>query len=151
MENVRIYEMPPCKMVSSGAGMFGEPKFDRFDAWFGSLPRATYPMDYLFQEPNGKFNWLYRYEEGLEVPDEFTLIDFPGGLYGVATGVDGQPNEAALGSVIEFAQSHGFTPDTSRAYLGNVISSPTVAQTLGYAQMDYYVPLVVAADAVEAG
>ena len=27
MQNVRVYEMPDCKMVSSGIGMFGEEKF----------------------------------------------------------------------------------------------------------------------------
>lgn len=28
MQNVRVYEMPDCKMVSSGIGMFGEEKFE---------------------------------------------------------------------------------------------------------------------------
>ena len=27
MQNIRVYEMPDCKMVSSGIGMFGEEKF----------------------------------------------------------------------------------------------------------------------------
>ncbi len=27
MQSVRIYEMPACKMISSGTGMFGEQKF----------------------------------------------------------------------------------------------------------------------------
>ena len=30
METVRIYEIPDCKMVSSGIGMFGEEKFTKF-------------------------------------------------------------------------------------------------------------------------
>jgi AraC family transcriptional regulator len=37
MELVRIYEIPDCKMVSSGIGMFGEEKFERFNNWFSSL------------------------------------------------------------------------------------------------------------------
>jgi hypothetical protein len=31
MQSVRIYEMPDCKMVSSGAGMFGDEKFNKFE------------------------------------------------------------------------------------------------------------------------
>jgi hypothetical protein len=31
METVRIIEIPDCKMVSSGIGMFGEEKFDSFN------------------------------------------------------------------------------------------------------------------------
>ncbi len=34
MQNVRIYEMPSCKMVSSGVGMFGEHHFNQFETWF---------------------------------------------------------------------------------------------------------------------
>ena len=33
MQSIRIYEMPPCKMVSSGKGMFGEGNFPLFDEW----------------------------------------------------------------------------------------------------------------------
>lgn len=36
MQSVRIYEMPACKMVSSGTGMFGEGKFNLFDEWLSS-------------------------------------------------------------------------------------------------------------------
>ena len=32
MQNIRVYEMPDCKMVSSGVGMFGERKFEAFDS-----------------------------------------------------------------------------------------------------------------------
>lgn len=40
MEMVRIYEMPECKMVSSGIAMWGEGKLERFDEWFSSFPRS---------------------------------------------------------------------------------------------------------------
>ena len=36
MQNVRIYEMPNCKMVSSGIGMFGDEKFKVFDEWMST-------------------------------------------------------------------------------------------------------------------
>jgi AraC family transcriptional regulator len=46
-----------------------------------------FPGDFLFWDGNG-FHWLYLYEEGMTVPEEFDLIDFQGGLYAVATGID---------------------------------------------------------------
>ena len=65
MELVRIYEMPDCKMVSSGIGMFGGEKFDRFEKWFNALPRAMHPKDFLFWDGewqvSGGFHWLYMY------------------------------------------------------------------------------------------
>lgn len=48
MENVRIYEIPACKMVSSQYGMFGDGKLEKFDEWFSSLPRTMFPKDFLF-------------------------------------------------------------------------------------------------------
>ena len=44
MQNIRIYEMPDCKMVSSGSGMFGEDKFEAFDAWISSQKRQMFPQ-----------------------------------------------------------------------------------------------------------
>jgi len=43
MQGVRIYEMPKCKMVSSGIGMFGEEKFERFMEWFSLQERSMFP------------------------------------------------------------------------------------------------------------
>lgn len=47
MQSVRIYEMPACKMVSSGTGMFGEGKFIIFDEWLSSQKRGLFPRDLL--------------------------------------------------------------------------------------------------------
>ncbi len=87
MQSVRIYEMPACKMVSSGTGMFGEGKFNIFDEWLSSQKRGLFPKDFLFWAGEG-FVWLYMYEEGMNVPNEFEIIDFQGGLYAVATDID---------------------------------------------------------------
>ena len=44
MQNIRIVEFPPCRMVSSGKGMFGEEKFTRFHEWMSRQPQtAVYP------------------------------------------------------------------------------------------------------------
>jgi len=48
VQSVRIYEIPDCRMVSSGVGMFGDDLFEKFDAWMSELPRSIYPKDFLF-------------------------------------------------------------------------------------------------------
>ncbi|MBQ4901540.1 AraC family transcriptional regulator [Paenibacillus sp. Marseille-P2973] len=145
MESVRVYEIQNCKMVSSGIGMFGEEKFDRFDKWFSSQQRTTFPRDYLFWDGewqvSGGFHWLYVYEEGMNVPEEFDIIDFKGGLYAVVTGIDQQSNSEEMKAVHAFIESHGFEIDRSRPELGNIITPPSARDAMGYNQMDYFTPI----------
>lgn len=141
MQKVRIYEMPACKMVSSGRGSFGEEKFERFAAWFSSQKREMFSRDFLSGDENGCC-WLYLYEEGMEVPDEFAVVDFPGGLYAVATDIDQRTDIGRMKEEVDaFLKENGLEQDTSRSELGNIITSPTAQQIMGYAQMDYYTPI----------
>lgn len=39
MQPIRIYDMPPCWMVASSVGMFGEPALEVFDTWLTKQPR----------------------------------------------------------------------------------------------------------------
>ena len=88
MQTIRIVEFPPCRMVSSGKGMFGEEKFTRFHEWMSRQPQtAVYPENYLCGDGSGVC-WLYRYRDGMEVPQEFEIIPFSGGFYAVATDID---------------------------------------------------------------
>ena len=142
MESVRIHSMPACRMVSSGRGMFGDGVLEAFDEWFSSLPRGMFPKDYLWFDGQG-FVWYYIYEEGMEVPEKFRMVDFSGGLYAVVTGKDNDDEScnAAMAAVDAFIAAHGFERDPDRAQLGNVITPPEAAKALGYDQMDYYVPI----------
>ena len=147
MESIRIYEIPACKMVSSGVGMFGDAHFDRFDAWLGSakgLNSGTpqpFPRDYL-AEAEGRFEWLYLYEDGMDTAG-FAVVDFPGGLYAVVTGIDGGSNRAEMAALADFIAAHGLERDPARVELGNIITTPAAKAALGYEQMDYYVPVRV--------
>lgn len=146
MQGVRIYELFDCKMVSSGIGMFGDGKFERFSAWFSALPRTTFSRDYLFWDDQGEgrsgFHWLYLYEEGMNVPEEFPIIDFKGGLYAVATDIDGQTDTEAMAKEVDaFLEAHGFERDPSRRELGNVITPPSASGIMGFEQMDYFTPI----------
>ncbi len=141
MQSVRIYEMPACKMVSSGTGMFGEGKFNLFDEWLSSQERGLFPKDFLYWAGEG-FVWLHMYEDGMNVPDEFEIIDFPGGLYAVATDIDQKTDKERMDTDIDqFLSGNGFERDASRPELGNIITSPLAKKIMGYEQMDYYIPV----------
>lgn len=146
MQSIRISEIPDCKMVSSGIGMFGEGKLERFCEWFSSQPREIFPRDFLFWDgewqKTGGFHWLYMYREGMNVPSEFEIVDFKGGLYAVATDIDQKTDVNAMAKEVDdFLSIRGFERDTTRPELGNIITSPLAREILGYEQMDYYTPI----------
>ena len=141
MQSIRIYEMPKCKMVSSGIGMFGEEKFERFMEWFSLQERSMFPKDFLFWDVSG-FHWLYLYEAGMNVPEEFEIIDFDGGLYAVATDIDQKTDTELMKQEVDsFLSQNGLVRDNTRQELGNIITSPMTQKILGYEQMDYYTPV----------
>lgn len=143
MELVRVYEIPKCKMVVSQCGMFGDGKLEKFDEWFSSLPRSIFPRDFLgYDSEQGGFIWYYMYSEEMNVPDDFDVIEFTGGLYAVATDIDEQDNAEAISMIKDFIKEKGcFEEDNSRGYLGNIITPPSVSKAMGYNQMDYYIPI----------
>ncbi|MCL2512438.1 MAG: AraC family transcriptional regulator [Oscillospiraceae bacterium] len=154
MQPIRIIEIPGCKMVSSGAGMFGEDKIDNFAKWFSSLPRTVHSRDYLTDSytestdeiyEKGEFNgmlWYYEYTDGMDVPEEYEIVDFKGGLYAVATDIDQKTDVKKMKKAVnKFLKAIGFIPDKSRPELGNIITSEAAQKVLGYEQMDYYTPV----------
>ena len=141
MQSIRIYEMPTCKMVSSGMGMFGEDNFNIFDKWLSSQKRSLFPKDFLYLAGES-FVWLYMYEDGMNVPKEFEIIDFQGGLYAVATDIDQKTDKELMNIEIDkFLSENGFERDASRQELGNIITPPLANKIMGYEQMDYYFPI----------
>lgn len=141
MQSVRIYEMPACQMVSSGKGMFGDERFLRFEEWMTAQKRGMFPKDFLSWTGDG-FVWLYMVEAGMEVPQVFEVIDFPGGLYAVATDIDQETDKEMMQSEVDqFLRENGLERDPSRLELGNIITSPLARSILGYEQMNYYTPV----------
>lgn len=146
MQLIRIYDMPACRMIASPVGMFGEPALDAFCEWLGNQPRTLFPRDFLCWDDSDPahpgFRWLYEYDEDIELPDDATVIDFPGGLYAVATGIDQQTDKEAMNAAVEsFLKEHGLALDDSRRELGHIITSPRAQNKLGYDQMDYWYPV----------
>lgn len=141
MQSIRIYEMPACKMVSSGIGMFGDEQFNKFEEWLSSQKRSMFPKDFLYWKDGG-FNWLYMFEDGMIVPSEFEIVDFQGGLYAVATDIDKKTDTTLMKAEVDkFLNENGFERDTSRSDLGNIITSQLAHEIMGYEQMNYYTPI----------
>ena len=79
----------------------------------------------------------------MHLPAGAALLDFPGGLYAVATDIDQQTDKPALdAAVAAFLAAHGFTADHARRELGCVITPPHIRQRLGYEQMEYWYPII---------
>lgn len=146
MQPIRIYDMPPCRMIASPVGMFGEPGLDGFCEWLGNQPRAIFPRDFLTWDDSDPahpgFRWYCMHDEGMALPEGAEVVDFPGGMYAVATGIDQQTDKEAMNAaVVEFLLQSGLELDDTRRELGNIITSPAVKAVLGYEQMDYYYPV----------
>ena len=78
----------------------------------------------------------------MNVPQQFEIVDFQGGLYAVATDIDQKTDKEFMNAEIDkFLSENGFERDTSRLELGNIITSPLVKKIMGYGQMDYYIPI----------
>jgi len=145
MEKIRILEIPACKMVASPCGMFGDGKLEKFDEWFSQFPRLYYPKDFLYydHEKNG-FIWLYMFSKNINVPDDFKIINFTGGLYAITTGIDGQNSSEEMDEIKTFIENNDkIEEDLSRFSMGHIITSPFGEKALGYKQMDYYIPVKI--------
>ncbi len=82
----------------------------------------------------------------MNVPAEYEIVDFKGGLYAVATDIDQKTEVDAMAKEVdEFLGIHGFERDTDRPELGNIITPPLARKIMGYEQMDYYTPIKVRA------
>ena len=146
MQSVRIYEIPACKMVSSGVGMFGDGILEAFMEWMSTQARSIYPKDFLFWDSTCEdrmgFNWLYLYEDGMSIPSNLSVVDFPGGLYAVTTDIDQQTDMDAMNRELDaFLLKSGLRRDPSRTDLGNIITTPNAKSILGYEQMNYWTPI----------
>jgi len=147
---VRIIELPPVRMVRSGSG-----DLDAFDKWWGTIAAqdrgSLFPKDFMWFNPELKsLEWLYVLPEGLEDTGGYEVFDFPGGLYAVAACRDAQPDINTTNRLIHewVAQSDIFEESTeandphTRYEMGHVITPVDAKETIGYHQMDLFVPIV---------
>ena len=143
---VRINRFPDCKMVSSGFGSFGDPNFTLFDKWMSAqnVFPGMFSYDFLSDCGGTGMQWMYVYDERMDVPDGLQIIDFKGGYYAVITAIDcdAASYKWAIESREEYLNAHGLEFDNSRWQLGHILSGYNLAKEIfGAGQMDYWMPI----------
>jgi hypothetical protein len=151
---VRIIELPRVKMARSGGKDLGE-----FDRWWTAVAArdriSLFPRDFMWWNPRLKADeWVYALpfaaEPGGEVDSGgYEVFDFSGGLYAVAACKDDGPEIEKLSRLIHewIARSEVFaepSPEEAvdRWEMGHVITPLNAKQTMGYHQLDLFVPIV---------
>ncbi|MCL2446823.1 MAG: helix-turn-helix domain-containing protein [Oscillospiraceae bacterium] len=156
--DVRIIDLPACKMVSSGRVGWGdafEPggPMERFDKWFTAYDKTRadrfYPRDFMYGPEDGAWvEWAFAVTEIPTGIDGLGVIDFPGGLFAVAVSVDadGKDHGRVHNGIKDWVKaSNCFALDMSdtRFCMGHISTPPKARDVMGYHQMDLYVPIRV--------
>ena len=101
MQNIRIIEIPAMKAVYSGP-LTDKERFEKFNNWFSvyhaTLTCELYPRDFMwYNERIGAQEWFYVLPQGADksLIHEFEIVDFPCGLFAVASCLDADIDEAA--------------------------------------------------------
>lgn len=86
--DIRVIELPKGKAARSG-----KSDLDEFDKWWSSIKveQNIFPRDFMWFNPVlNDFEWLFIIPENLTDTNGYEVFDFPGGLYAVATAIDGE-------------------------------------------------------------
>ncbi len=155
LPDVRVVELPPCRMVSSGVEtgeMFApDSRLARFDKWFSEADKKRrdrfFPRDFMwFDEENRGTVWWYALPEDAEAPEGFELADFEGGLYAAAVSKDGDTDDGLrVYNGIKTWIDHGgyFSLDErpGHYHMCHIIGTPEIGRAMGYSQLEIYVPI----------
>lgn len=150
---VRVIQLPKCKMATSGAPDHTFSTVWNFSNWwkdYDKKRRAIHyaPMDFLFGEDGGLVWWMM-VEENATSEDcgGYDIINFEGGLYAVHTSIDEDMESQNLVNqkIVKWLESTGFELDErhgNRTYMGHMINpSEEIKQGLGYHQYEIFVPI----------
>lgn len=150
MEGVRLYELPACRMASSGLSSI-ETGMAGFDQWFSAVDRERadrfYPRDFMwYDEANRGMVWYYALPPGRQDAGPFAVVDFPGGLFAAAVSVDANDTdgERVYAGIKEWVEAQpGLALDEGPEHptMFHIITSPAGAAALGHHQLDIYVPV----------
>lgn len=161
LPNVRLVALPPCVMVSSGYGNFGDENFNRFDQWFSALPMVwdqwKMPQDFAWYDPrqNASMWWHVHPGPGTDTAG-FELLDYEGGWYAAAVSRDGDDADGTMvyeGIKRWVAESCSLELDERPGHqtMFHVITLPAIKEALGYHQLEIFVPVRPAAAGGVAG
>ncbi len=149
---VRVVQLPKCRMATSG--------FDTFDKTLGDFPKwwseyekkrkgvpSFCAQDFMWDE-DGQQVWWLAVEDDATTEDVggYEIIDFEGGLYAMATSVDGDDDISTRvhKGIIRWLKTTGFQLDDRKGHrIMYHMESPIdeVKKGLGYHQLDMFVPI----------
>ena len=148
---VRVIQINPFKAFSSGLDTI-ERVMGEFQTWQEEhnhlVKKIMYGApDFLWFEDR-KAQWIWAVEDWVtkEDTEPYELIEFEGGLYAVATSVDGDDdiNDKVCGGIQKWLKTSGFESDERpghRTMCHMVNPTDEIKEVLGYHQMDIYVPI----------
>lgn len=150
--DIRIVELPACRMVTSGVKQGNNHK--RFDKMWGKLDVKRkdrfLPRDFMWwdKENNGSV-WWYAVEDWVTEEDTsgFKFVDFEGGMYATAIVPDFDYNEAlrAYNGIKDWIAKHdSFALDERPGHETMWhVTGPDITKLLGYTQAEYFFPICV--------
>lgn len=152
MENIRIIKIPQLKVVSSGA-ITNMEEFEAFDRWWSTIDVNHYitPRDFMwFNEKEKYMEWVFAVPDNYTNFGDYKLVDFPGGLYAVATSQDtdedcNNAKEEIRKWVIEsgyFKLSTEENDTTIRYTMAHILTPKIFKEKMGYHLSDNFIPIV---------
>jgi hypothetical protein len=151
MKGLRIIELPPMKMATSGPKDLEE--LGEFDTWWSNIEvkreNRIYPYDFMYFDGElQKMVWNYILPSNVTDTGDYDVIDFPGGIYVAAISIDGDDGDGEqvyndIKAWIESSESFEIDESSERHTMFHIITSDTVYEALGYRQLDIYVPIKV--------
>lgn len=146
--DIRGIELPKGKAARSG-----KSDLDEFDKWWSSIKveQNIFPRDFMWFNPVlNDFEWLFIIPENLTDTNGYEVFDFPGGLYAVATAIDGEDINRVNRLIHQwvdnsdcFEVSNTENDSVVRYDMGHIITPEIFYTKMGYHLMDLYVPIVV--------
>jgi DNA gyrase inhibitor GyrI len=150
---IRVIKIPAMKMVSSGP-LTDEKTFFAFDNWWSGIDVKNYitPRDFMqFNKQQNCMEQLFAIPEEFVNTSKYEIIDFPGGLYAVATAKDKDDEfKRVRQEILEWVENneHFTLPDnendiSERYELTHVITPKIFKEKCGYHLSDCWIPIVV--------
>lgn len=150
---VRIVQLPKCKMATSGTPDFTFSTVWDFSKWWEDYDKKRHgvhyaPLDFLFGEDGGLVWWIMVEDDATsEDCGGYDIFDFEGGLYAVHTSVDEDMESQNIVNqkIMKWLEHTGFELDErhgNRTYMGHMVNpSNEIKQGLGYHQYEIFVPI----------
>ena len=149
--DIRIVELPACRMVTSGVN-HEDNHHRKFEKMWNKLDKQRkdrfFPRDFMVQDENGNAVWWYAIEDWVSEKDTegFEIINFEGGLFATAITRDWDDNITikAYNNIMAWLAEHDklMYDDRPGHYVMFHATGPD-HNLLGYTQAEYFFPICI--------